>query len=100
MRISDWSSDVCSSDLLRQHPDHLVELAALEPAVRIRTAHQREERVHRPVLTRRLGDDLLREHIEWLLSDSDPVERTLKSEGRRVGNECVSTCSSRWSPDH
>src|SRR3546814_20241484 len=25
---------------------------------------------------------------------------TIRSEERRVGNECVSTCRSRWSPDH
>src|SRR3546814_15325352 len=28
------------------------------------------------------------------------VVRALRSEERRVGNECVSTCRSRWSPDH
>src|SRR3546814_20680030 len=28
------------------------------------------------------------------------VAETARSEERRVGNECVSTCRSRWSPDH
>src|SRR3546814_1234862 len=28
------------------------------------------------------------------------IERDIRSEERRVGKECVSTCRSRWSPDH
>src|SRR3546814_15028540 len=28
------------------------------------------------------------------------VKATIRSEERRVGKECVSTCRSRWSPDH
>src|SRR3546814_10990869 len=28
------------------------------------------------------------------------LDKTLRSEERRVGKECVSTCRSRWSPDH
>src|SRR3546814_13705131 len=31
---------------------------------------------------------------------AEQVQRTDRSEERRVGNECVSTCRSRWSPDH
>src|SRR3546814_4710982 len=64
MRISDWSSDVCSSDLLN-----------LDEVIRIiRT----EDEPH-PVLMQRFK---------------------LRSEERRVGKECVSTCRSRWSPYH
>src|SRR3546814_19939675 len=29
-----------------------------------------------------------------------PLRRRSRSEERRVGKECVSTCRSRWSPDH
>src|SRR3546814_5181617 len=32
--------------------------------------------------------------------DFDPATGQMKSEERRVGKECVSTCRSRWSPDH
>src|SRR3546814_16476699 len=28
------------------------------------------------------------------------IVRTMRSEERRVGKECVSTCRSRWSPKH
>src|SRR3546814_20766934 len=31
---------------------------------------------------------------------SCPTDFTLRSEERRVGKECVSTCRSRWSPSH
>src|SRR3546814_13504556 len=30
----------------------------------------------------------------------DPPGQHVRSEERRVGKECVSTCRSRWSPDH
>src|SRR3546814_13971929 len=32
--------------------------------------------------------------------DHDTVIRSFRSEERRVGKECVSTCRSRWSPYH
>src|SRR3546814_3324874 len=35
---------------------------------------------------------------DWLKSQKDPAEA--RSEERRVGKECVSTCRSRWSPYH
>src|SRR3546814_10861756 len=79
MRISDWSSDVCSSDLSsptpcrwqsrsarcwsrKQHPERKPQSCALQG------------RVHPTAL------------------------RSPRSEERRVGKECVSTCRSRWSP--
>src|SRR3546814_9028783 len=62
MRISDWSSDVCSSDL--------VDDDAFTEGVAHPVAHLEHERVR------------------------------VRSEERRVGKECVSTCRSRWSPYH
>src|SRR3546814_13594070 len=74
MRISDWSSDVCSSDLGEmQAGEGAAELAALP---RRRAA----------------GPDALEEGHD---------RRGLpRSEERRVGKECVSTCKSRWSQNH
>src|SRR3546814_10534202 len=41
------------------------------------------------------------ELVEQVLSGSQPVELSVeRSEERRVGKECVSTCRSRWSPYH
>src|SRR3546814_1982907 len=77
MRISDWSSDVCSSDLGSAFErvsafqfgftDGAGSCATMDPAE----------------IKQRRGDL--------------PV---LRSEERRVGKECVSTCRSRWSPYH
>src|SRR3546814_2433061 len=78
MRISDWSSDVCSSDLiLTIHPTSIQP----EPARRPRAAGHDDEH-------HRQG----RPHPRHL--------RPARSEERRVGKECVSTCRSRWSPYH
>src|SRR3546814_8450030 len=77
MRISDWSSDVCSSDLGMGEAlyDEIVGPEKLNLPVR----------VYAPVGSH---EDLL----AYL------VRR--RSEERRVGKECVSTCRSRWSPYH
>src|SRR3546814_6640905 len=76
MRISDWSSDVCSSDL----PTHLT------PFTLVSTD------------TTMTGDKL--DIVFEAQSDNVKVVKTYRSEERRVGKECVSTCRSRWSPYH
>src|SRR3546814_8686952 len=82
MRISDWSSDVCSSDL------------AVTALVAPMALHRRQLRrlVLGGVEAVQVADENLqrRQH-------GDEAER---SEERRVGKECVSTCRSRWSPYH
>src|SRR3546814_13813805 len=45
-----------------------------------------------------LNSVLYQENIQDFLEDTIPHE--VRSEERRVGNECVSTCRSRWSPYH
>src|SRR3546814_20251794 len=84
MRISDWSSDVCSSDL-GWEGDRIdvtggseVDAAAifLPVAITCRLRAIAATDFRRP----------------WLA--------TRRSEERRVGKECVSTCRSRWSPYH
>src|SRR3546814_6061942 len=72
MRISDWSSDVCSSDL------RVAVAKEMPRAVRGVLGDQR----------RALAGDQL----------SDPLELLERPEERRIGKECVSTCRSRWSP--
>src|SRR3546814_15637479 len=102
MRISDWSSDVCSSDLLEQGGRH----RRLQP-------RPREARIdlqfhgHEARRSRRIcGPPVRRSIRSWqrLLSAAlgrpDLRHRTGRSEERRVGKECVSTCRSRWSPYH
>src|SRR3546814_4218273 len=72
MRISDWSSDVCSSDLAAR-------AYILEKGMIVHQASSKD-----------------------LLDDTETQHRYLsvRSEERRVGKECVSTCRSRWSPYH
>src|SRR3546814_11236656 len=86
MRISDWSSDVCSSDLLAlvAGGDH-----AWIPGERLWRLM-----VAPPADCAAACNDAAR--------DLDLVWRSLghRSEERRVGKECVSTCRSRRSPYH
>src|SRR3546814_11354446 len=84
MRISDWSSDVCSSDLCRA-PASLA-----SPALALR-CHSRFPRHHQ-------SGDQPKPYLV-LLADAGHGPRP-RSEERRVGKECVSTCRSRWSPYH
>src|SRR3546814_4737888 len=88
MRISDWSSDVCSSDL-----------SASEIDIQAREVLKMRERLNR-IFAKATGQtyekivaDTHRDH--WL-----NAEEAIRSEERRVGKECVSTCRSRWSPYH
>src|SRR3546814_4947346 len=68
MRISDWSSDVCSSDLYET------------------TVARVRQRLEKGAARGEIRDDVSEIHA--------------RSEERRVGKECVSTCRSRWSPYH
>src|SRR3546814_12217839 len=86
MRISDWSSDVCSSDLHGR-------LGGAEPAA--------DGLVHpRHADDGAGGRAAVHQHVladgEALAEPALPLGR---SEERRVGKECVSTCRSRWAPD-
>src|SRR3546814_13553610 len=92
MRISDWSSDVCSSDL-----------DALAADIDQRTG--RHLAVHHQALGiqlaemfpgRPMGNEIgiRQQHARRILMGPENA----RSEKRRVGKECVSTCKSRWSP--
>src|SRR3546814_10609323 len=91
MRISDWSSDVCSSDLRRvdigAHRGHIGEAAAETEA----DATDPFGAFAAQPVDRRL--DILDPVVGIILA-----EIAEKSEERRVGTEWFSTCQSRWSP--
>src|SRR3546814_1703033 len=87
MRISDWSSDVCSSDLVRvggaEGRDHAAQLPGQRGRGHGSERVETSAPPHYPALAHRL------------------VQCTLaRSEERRVGKEFVSQCRSRWSPYH
>src|SRR3546814_15648692 len=83
MRISDWSSDVCSSDLQRPEPSWL---------------HGDRQRFFHVVQGSRLPVRFHGKRGFRITPQFWGIFR--RSEERRVGKECVSTCRSRWSPDH
>src|SRR3546814_12085036 len=99
MRISDWSSDVCSSDLnnksiraFRHYYDR-----ALKEKRRWAPIPHRETPAPSPLSDlQQTGSGCC---CLLLCCNLQPGWQ-LRSEERRVGKECVSTCRSRWSPHH
>src|SRR3546814_15319802 len=97
MRISDWSSDVCSSDLVVYiealwDPEQALLPAAIGPgAVSLGTILQA---LHGP------RDRGLPQVIHLHVNLYEVRQADGRSEERRVGKECGRTCSSRWSPYH
>src|SRR3546814_20812354 len=104
MRFSDWSSDVCSSDL-----DALADF--------IRAMELEGVKALEPIAARIASGELIRFRCDgdghgrqngWaiLYLDQRPAgafgnyRLGIRSEERSVGKECVSTCRSRWSPYH
>src|SRR3546814_3995960 len=88
MRISDWSSDVCSSDL-----------AALAALAR-RGETGEGERVDVAMLDVSVAA-LANQEMNYLVSGATPTRKGNKhprSEEQRVGKEGGSTCRYRWSP--
>src|SRR3546814_6803435 len=87
MRISDWSSDVCSSDLFRLNGMPL-----------LRDGVGRDRKSTSRILNKRWWTVEL--NLNCTSSVVSPFTNSRRSEERRVGKECVSTCRSRWSPYH
>src|SRR3546814_15061388 len=120
MRISDWSSDVCSSDLIAAakaykeavitDPGSQVSLMEVHDCFSITElvtmedlAISREGQGWKDVLDGRFDADGKNPcQIDGgLTCFGHPIGASgLRSEERRVGKECVSTCRSRWSPYH
>src|SRR3546814_6164433 len=92
MRISDWSSDVCSSDLVAL-VDEVEDVDHQDPGFRIEI---------RPDRSRRRRDDAgQRGQGIWAAQLQLYVDKACgRSAERRVGRECVSTCRSRVSLYH
>src|SRR3546814_10935696 len=123
MRISDWSSDVCSSDLVNARwadvqADYQRRANLIPNLVNtVKASVAAEDRVLTDVVNARARATAIQVNAEDL---SDPAKmqqfaaaqgqlggtlsrllatvEAYRSEERRVGKECVSTCRSRWSP--
>src|SRR3546814_8087929 len=97
MRISDWSSDVCSSDLVHgvQRLAQAIPDCGQEPALALGGRAGLRGLLHH--LAGAGTHALVRAVVGFV---HPPPQRRDRSEERRVGKECVSTCRSRWSPYH
>src|SRR3546814_19760535 len=99
MRISDWSSDVCSSDL---EDDAAVDVAG-GAADRLHEAGFAAQKAFLVGIEDR--NEPAFGNVEPFAEQVDPDQHVehpepQRSEERRVGTEGVSQCRSRWSPDH
>src|SRR3546814_9040124 len=110
MRISDWSSDVCSSDLEAMAA---AQAGAAKITLPILLQHGGADSLAAPEGSRYLfehvaSQDKRLEIYPGLFHEiyNEPEQGAVlddligRSEERRVGKECVSTCRSRWSPYH
>src|SRR3546814_18816930 len=123
MRIKDWSSDVCASDLIVEagldlqsseagpQPDaELVRIGRLEIVVQeTKLAAATRRRPREQLVPTRLGQiDRVERHagarwragVERIADVEAEIANRIRSEERRVGKECVSTWRSRWAPYH
>src|SRR3546814_16000496 len=100
MRISDWSSDVCSSDLVHDDGIGIAQddiPLVLQPFNQVRDAYLREKGgtgLGLPIvvgMARLHGGD-------FTLRSTLGAGTSARSEERRVGKEGASTSRSRWSP--
>src|SRR3546814_20992925 len=104
MRISDWSSDVCSSDLLDAgpkgatvafHNNAFANPVGLIAFIQKQAGEVKLRPDHTLVYRRAWETEPARvKGVRQMLDEL--VKIAARSEERRVGKECVSTCSSRW----
>src|SRR3546814_15441396 len=120
MRIGDWSSDVCSSDLLseqglaRRQGERLVfarnvldtlrrrELDAIGEKLSSETGTPFQKAASGEYVTGAYRQRIMLSSGRFAMIDKGLGFQLVpwRSEERRVGKECVSTCRSRWSPYH
>src|SRR3546814_14854350 len=99
MRISDWSSDVCSSDLRGGEQRGVGRRGGAAILAHIggifgEAEQPREDQRGAVEMLHRLASVAPVAEAHRIAAAED------RSEERSVGKECVSTCRSRWSPYH
>src|SRR3546814_6040254 len=109
MRISDWSSDVCSSDLRRDgvgvvtfnNParHNAMSLAMWHGAAEAIAGFADDDTVRCIVFTG-AGTKAFVAGADISKFENERASVEHRSEERRVGKECVRTCRYRWSPYH
>src|SRR3546814_17360199 len=99
MRISDWSSDVCSSDL---GVERALQKRAEDGGLDLRPAMLGRLNQHLQLLRVERDRSTIFKQIPVELPERHPERgrEVARSEESRVGKECVSKCRYRWSPYH
>src|SRR3546814_16121593 len=107
MRISDWSSDVCSSDLLLQvngkplivwHIERLVAAGITDLIINHAWLGSQIEQALADGSS--FGAHIVYSPEPLPLETAGGIAQALRSEERRVGKDWVRTCRSRWLPSH
>src|SRR3546814_10998002 len=103
MRISDWSSDVCSSDLF-------IVFEVQKTYAQLQLAHEAKHvlegtlqtvnSIYRSTQDRFQKGYLQKSDVLQVRVQLTTTENKMRSEERSVGKECVSTCRSGWSTYH
>src|SRR3546814_12544551 len=101
MRISDWSSDVCSSDLIMM----AVITGTFGGVLRDVLCNEipmilQRGRIYASAVVAGATLYVVAQHLGLDRDAASYLGMGTRSEERRVGKECVSTCRSRWSPEH
>src|SRR3546814_11506863 len=104
MRISDWSSDVCSSDLgLRKYLGEVLRHLAEQTESRVEERQLMPDHVH---MLLKIPPKYAVSQVVGCIKGKSAIHlarvygERKRSEERRVGKECVSTCRSRWAQYH
>src|SRR3546814_18097928 len=103
MRISDWSSDVCSSDLCTFWPRPTGNSTTIWSTESTGSDSGRMCATPLPAMSGHLlvggtgGGD---QDLGPCRDEREEAGRKVRSEERRVGKECGRQCRYRWSPDH
>src|SRR3546814_14843810 len=101
MRISDWSSDVCSSDLGAPLSDALVRgEVTIAPLLYNIVWTKKRDGAPVEAFFPPEGVPMIPYAAGISKTAANPNAAKLRSTERRVGYECVSTCRYRWSPHH
>src|SRR3546814_11502121 len=110
MRISDWSSDVCSSDLFLVAKKHFttgrslgtgeVWMYHVSGGAGVPLVKKPNEKHQKELGESIFAPDGKSVYYTRNVTPGPIFEYAQRSEERRVGKECVSTCRSRWSPYH
>src|SRR3546814_15881234 len=100
MRISDWSSDVCSSDLGVSLTDEALHRRHVDDRTAAAFDHVRDLVLHAQELADEIDVADAAKHPLIPRRIIRVGDAGIRSEERRVGKERVSTCRPRWSPYH